>query len=227
MRSATGVSAEARVLIDLLADFGALVAQIAPGDWDRPTRCEPMPVRELVAHTASGLEGLHGHLFSPVSGPPSADRVTAWRSWDGAGEAGRVVTAAREAAGSRTDDQIAAWWTEQAHAVAEAAGSTAADVVVGGGGRAIRADELVAACVLELGVHEMDLGHALLAGERITPAAAALCVALLGTLLGAALPAAIGWDAKTFILTSTGRRRLSGVERRTLGPLAERFPLIV
>jgi hypothetical protein len=36
----------------------------------------------------------------------------------------------------------------------------------------------------------------------------------------------MGWDARTFILSGTGRRRLEPNERFALGELASKFPLL-
>jgi len=72
----------------------------------------------------------------------------------------------------------------------------------------------------------MDLSHATLRGERITPEAQEVVVGILDTLLGEPLPAGLGWDPRTYILTGTGRRELLNNERFVLGPLADRFPLL-
>jgi hypothetical protein len=97
---------------------------------------------------------------------------------------------------------------------------------VGAESRTVRADELAGSRVLEFGVHTMDLGHATLRGERITPDAARFVAAILDVLLDARLPHGLGWDTRTYILTGTGRRELEPNERYALGPLATKFPLM-
>jgi hypothetical protein len=72
----------------------------------------------------------------------------------------------------------------------------------------------------------MDIGHAVLKGERLRPKAADVIDGIFRGLLGEILPTKLGWDTKTFILTAAGRRRLTANERYTLGPLADSFPLI-
>jgi hypothetical protein len=65
-----------------------------------------------------------------------------------------------------------------------------------------------------------------LRGERVHPDAVPVIAGILQGLLAAPLPAGIGWDARTFILSGTGRRRLEPNERFALGALASRFPLL-
>ena len=72
----------------------------------------------------------------------------------------------------------------------------------------------------------MDIANAVGAPEQVDPAASAIITGILEGLLGEPLPVDLGWEATTFILTGTGRRELSHDERRKLGHLAQRFPLL-
>jgi hypothetical protein len=86
--------------------------------------------------------------------------------------------------------------------------------------------EFVAARVLEFGVHTMDIAQAVDRPERVHPTAEPVITGILDGLLGEPLPEALGWDATRYILTGTGRRPLSDDDRRRLGSLTDRFPLL-
>ena len=79
---------------------------------------------------------------------------------------------------------------------------------------------------LEFGVHTMDIAHAVGRPQRTHPDATPIITGILDGLLGSPVPAQLGWDGTTYILTGTGRRHLEAHERTTLGPQANRFPLL-
>jgi hypothetical protein len=86
--------------------------------------------------------------------------------------------------------------------------------------------ELLASRYVEFGIHLMDIAAATGHEESIPPAAAAIVTDILDELLGAPLPASLGWDATTYILSGSGRRQLKPEERAAFGPLADRLPLL-
>ena len=205
-------------------DVEQLLAGLDPHDWTRPTRCPPLSVREVVAHMADVFHDTAAHLGEGVEEPASWDRVSWWDYDSDVGE--RVVRHSRSAAEAHPDDdELRAWWREGVAAVVQAAMAVDANLVVRPS-KPVRAADLVATRVLESAVHGMDVGHATLRGERVALEASRVVIEILETRLGAKLPPQMGWTTQTFILTGLGRRPLNPAERWTLGPLAERFPLI-
>jgi hypothetical protein len=184
-------------------------------------------VREVAAHVGSMLHRFAEALGQDLGDTVTHDRSTYYRPFRD--EVADMVPAESAAeAGSRNDDELVCWIRKGAEDAVRAARSTAPDKVTGTRRfpRRLTASDFAATRVLEAGVHTMDIAHATLKGERIHPAAASIAVGILRGLLGADLPASLGWDARTFILTGTGRRPLSETERHTLGPLADTFPLL-
>ena len=54
-------------VVDALArevgSVGQLLHTLKPKQWEQPTRCPPMNVRELAAHMLRGAPGLGGALY--------------------------------------------------------------------------------------------------------------------------------------------------------------------
>jgi hypothetical protein len=86
--------------------------------------------------------------------------------------------------------------------------------------------EFVASRNLEFGVHTMDIAHAVGRPESVQPGAEVIITGILDGLLGEPIPQALRWNATTYILFGTGRRKVEPDERVKLGPLAEKFPLL-
>jgi hypothetical protein len=86
--------------------------------------------------------------------------------------------------------------------------------------------EFVATRVVEMGVHTMDIAQATGRAEQVRPEAAAVIAGILDGLIGEPVAADREWDSTSYILTATGRRRLSPHERDQLGALASRYPLL-
>ena len=213
----------------------ALVGELGDDEWDLPTRCPGWTVKELVAHCESMLGRVLGYVEMRVDGPAEIDRVGYYQyDPDGPREdepeksfsdsiRDRVV---EEAAG-RSNDEIRASLEQHAQTTFAGLGDIDSELVMKRTGHPpITFGEFVASRVLEFGVHTMDIGHATLRGERVHPDAVPVIVGILQGLLGAELPKGMGWDARTFVLTGTGRRHLEPNERFALGSLAEKFPLL-
>lgn len=211
-------------------EIDALAVGARPEDWDRPTRCPPLSVRELLAHVTFSLERFVAALGRETDAPLTHDRVS-WWGWedDDAVAAGVVEAGQREAAARKDDEELVEWWRTTVQAALERCRETAPLHRLRWHGtfdRVVTAADLAATRVVELGVHGMDLSHATLNGERIDPKAADIVAGVLDGLLAEPLPKALGWDRRTYILTGTGRRRVEPNERYVLGPLADRFPLL-
>jgi hypothetical protein len=85
--------------------------------------------------------------------------------------------------------------------------------------------ELVASRHVEFGIHTLDIAQATGHPETLPPASAAIITGILDDLLGQTVPDPLGRDTISYILAGSGRRDLEPIERQTLGPLADRFPL--
>lgn len=212
-------ASQARVL-------GSLLDELEPGELDRDTRCEGWTARDLIAHVAADLHRSAGLARDRTDEVPTYDRGTWYvEAYDADEMAEAVNRRAREEAAKRSDDELLVWCRAGISDAVEAfAGDPTA--VVGGKEFFLELGEMVAIRNLELGVHTMDLGHAAMRGERLTPGCAEVIADVLDRMLGESLPGGLGWSPQTYVLTGTGRRRLEPNERYTLGPLAERFPLI-
>jgi uncharacterized protein (TIGR03083 family) len=208
------------------AQFVALVSELADDEWARPTRCPPMSVKELVVHVAQAAAMTAALAASDMSGhEPTVDRARWWVSPSRRPPA-EILADAQSSAAPLDPAAASQMLSEKVEILLDQLKRVAPDAVVGNEWRTIRADELAGSRVLEIGVHTMDLGHATLRGERIEADSAAIVTGILDTLLGDPLPTGLGWDARTYILTGTGRRDLSSNERSTLGRLADKFPLM-
>ena len=75
-------------------------------------------------------------------------------------------------------------------------------------------------------MHTLDLKQAVGASQCLDAPAARLITKALDALLGVPARSKTAWDDITYILTGTGRLPLSSVDGASLGPLADRFPMI-
>jgi uncharacterized protein (TIGR03083 family) len=202
-----------------------LFSELGPDEWRRPTRCPPLSVLELAAHVVNVAPFWKSFLENKPEGPPTTDRVQWWR-YDATAEAPKIAARAQKAAVDKSPEDVIATWDQASSDLLDAYRSEPPDRLVGRAHLAVPLADLVCVGLVEWGIHAMDLGHATLRGERIHQAAVQFVRDVLTGLLGEPLPARIGWDPRTFILTGTGRRPLSQIERHSLGRLAERFPLL-
>ena len=217
-------------------ELSALLDELDDADWERATRCPGWTVKELAAHVEGMMQRLVTYNAQAVDGAPEIDRV-GYYGYDPDGPRededpsktfseiirDRVIEEAGPRSGPAIRDGVAAARDEMITGLKEIPDDR---VIKRSGHPRIRFDEFVASRVLEFGVHTADIGHATLRGERIHPDAVPIITGILQGILSAPLPVGMGWDARTFILTGTGRRRLEPNERFALGPLAARFPLL-
>lgn len=205
-------------------ELASLLGELSPSDWSKPTRCPPLSVRELVAHVAAVLP-VWASFFETDAAAATTDRIQWWR-YDVAASAPRIVDRAQKTAGERDDAALLAWLGENVEAAVAAFAGSAPDRVVARSSVALTAADLACVGVVEVGIHTMDIGHATLRGERMHPLATPIVVEVLEGLLGEPFPRKSGWDAKTKMLTATGRRALEPTERHTLGSLAAKLPVL-
>jgi len=221
------LTAEFAALNALCANFEAIVRSLDDADWERPTRCVPMTVKELVTHTSQALDVfLHDEVNPPADSDHVIDRVGYAQGWDGAAAASRILAGAQKRAAELTAPELVTRLGEKVERVAGRLAALRPDDLVGGSGAAIPAAELACVYVIEVGVHTLDLQNAIGTDERLNGDAAPVVIATLDALLGTRTQAETAWDDLTYVLACTGRHELSAADREALGPLAERFPVI-
>jgi uncharacterized protein (TIGR03083 family) len=223
-------------LTSQLRALSALVAALSEDDFARPTRCPGWNVAELVAHCEGILIRLVGENAQPVAGTAEIDRVGYYRyDPDGPREGEDPAKTFSEIIQKRVIEEVAGRTCSQLKVALDrsVAGAlrgidaiSAERVIKRAGHQRMTFGEFVASRNLELGVHTMDIANAVGAPEQADPAAAGIITSILEGLLGEPPPPQLRWDGTTFILTGTGRRELTAEERRILGPLARRVPLL-
>jgi uncharacterized protein (TIGR03083 family) len=215
-------------VVDALArevgSVGQLLHVLKPKQWELPTRCPPLTVRELAAHMLRGAMRIEEMLDKgPVDAEPEKDAITYFQ-FDAADEGPVIVKRAREAAAAFPPDLARAWDLEWTKALQRARMHLSDDPVLPNVFGLIRQSEYLKTRCVEVVVHHMDLDDAL--GRKLHPDPGALEVVgeVLRGLLGTDLRP-LGVDDVRFALIGTGRTPLNDDERRMLGPLAEKFPL--
>ncbi|MEU8388707.1 maleylpyruvate isomerase N-terminal domain-containing protein [Micromonospora sp. NPDC048843] len=198
------------------ARFTEILAELTDDELGRPTDCPPWNVRDLIAHTRTGVGRLTDMLAAPA--PPRAEVDAA--GYFGAAKFTAEVDADRIAGGQRealTVDR-AALATEFDHAwrATEAAIAAAPPdrVVRTRHGDAMRLGEFLRTRVVEVGVHGLDVAAALDRPPWLTPPAAVVIAELLTG--GRPTPAGLGWDRLTLIRKATGRAALTASERAAI-----------
>lgn len=208
------------------AALAAFLARLDPGDWSRATRCPPMTIRDLVAHLLGQADGIVDVCAGGrVEGEAEKDRLTWWsydRESDAAETLGRVLDLATRLPDGPLTVEFAA---RSAAAVEAAAALSAGDPVMRTGSGRIRLSDYLATRVLEATIHAWDVHNAVGLDPSPTPEGLAITTAIMRGLLGADVRD-LGIGEVDLALTGSGRRRLNGDERRVLGPLADRFPLL-
>jgi uncharacterized protein (TIGR03083 family) len=215
-------------VVDALArevgSVGQLLHALKPKQWELPTRCPPLTVRELTAHMMRGAMRIEEMLEKgPVDAEPEKDAVTYFQ-FDAGDEGPVIVKRAQEAAATFPADLAKGWDLEWTKALQRARMHIGDDPVLPNVFGLIRLSEYLKTRCVEVVVHHMDLDDAL--GRKPHPDAGALEIVgdVLRGLLGTDLRP-LGVDDVRFALIGTGRAPLNDDERRMLGPLAEKFPL--
>jgi uncharacterized protein (TIGR03083 family) len=213
-------------VVDALArevgSVGQLLHTLKPKQWELPTRCPPMNVRELAAHMLRGAGRIQEMLDGgPVEAEPERDGTTYFQSVTVSNE---IVKRAQEASASFPGDLAKAWDLEWTKALQRARMYTNEDPVLRNVYGLMRLSEYLKTRCVEVVIHHMDLDDAL--GRNLHPDARALEIVgdVLRGLLGTDLRP-VGVDDVRFALIGTGRAPLNDDERQLLGPLADKFPL--
>jgi mycothiol maleylpyruvate isomerase-like protein len=195
----------------------------------RPTRCAGWAVCDVLYHQLLDARRALRTFASPAAAPPDRDDVSYWRAFSPGGE----IPPGGEAAASHArhvrivasayDPAELVWeWTESAEAACRAARACPHELLATQG-HVLRTADFIGTLVVEAAVHYLDMTADLPAAPPPDPLPLTLVRRVLDCLLGA--PQALGWDEQTYVLKGTGRLLLSGAERTSLGPEADRFPL--
>ncbi|WP_200215691.1 maleylpyruvate isomerase N-terminal domain-containing protein [Micromonospora coerulea] len=200
---------------DECARLAEILSGLDAADLDRPTRCAPWTVRDLVAHVSSGAGRLVDMLAAPA---PQRAEVDAAGYFGAAKftpevDAARIDSARRQARQRPGVPAVAADFARAWRATDEAvAAQPPGRLVRTRHGDAMTLTEFLRTRVVEVGVHGLDLAEALDRKPWLTPTAADVVATLLTA--GRSVPAGLGWDSLTLIRKTTGRLPHTERERR-------------
>ena len=93
-------------------------------------------------------------------------------------------------------------------------------------GHVLAVPDFLATLVTEAVIHHLDLTVQLTGMPAPDPVAVALTERTLDGLLGPATRRPAAWTSEEYLLKATGRLTLSEADRQSLGPAADRFPLL-
>jgi uncharacterized protein (TIGR03083 family) len=213
------------------AAVSAIGAELTATDFDLPTRCPAWNLKELFAHLYRDVDRVGAYLDVDPPPAPTHDSVSYFASFDGTpgGPAAiGVAERSKELAGRfASGRELVEAWDRMWPATLDRAAAELPGRLVLTFGPALTLAEYVKTRVLEVTVHHLDLEDAL--GRRGWGSDTAVSIVddILVGLLGTEPPRALDWDVIDFIEAGTGRRALTGAERKRLGVrLAKRFPLL-
>jgi len=215
-------------VVDALArevgSVGQMLHTLKPKQWELPTRCAPLTVRELCAHMLRGAVRIEEMLDAgPVDTEPEKDSITYFQ-FDATDEGPVIVKRAQEAAAAFPSDLARTWDLEWTKALQRARTHIGDDPVLPNVFGLIRLTEYLKTRSVEVVIHHMDVDDALGKKPHPDPGALEIVGDVLRGLLGTDLRP-LGVDDVRFALIGTGRAPLDEDERGLLGPLAEKFPL--
>jgi len=207
--------------LDILTAEAAVLrrelAALPAAHWELPTGCAPWSVRELFGHIHVVLGWLPRMLDAAPSGPAKVGPREYYRP-DGRFAPGtneqRIALAVDHAARHDNAALLAQFARLVDGVVARCAAEPPGRTVQTRHGDVMALDDFLATRVVEVAVHGLDLALALDRAPWTTAAAGEL---VLDVLVGRVLPpAALGWDATTFLLKVTGRVPLRAGEQDQL-----------
>jgi len=206
--------------------LSAVLHELDPAQFSRPTNCPPWNLRELVVHMAASVA-----IRSPF---PTADPQSILASAaDYYRRPERDTPAYRERNVDRTQQlaRIVAApgpWFDQisGDAVARLSDDDLDRAVFIPGRDPMRLADWVVTRVISIAAHGLDVAITLDRRPWTTGPALAIIRPVFVDLLGAEPPASLRWDDLALLATATGRRTLTDQERVLLGPRHERFPLL-
>lgn len=191
------------------------------------SHCRGWTVGDVFVHVHLGIQEMLLGLVTPTDADPDVDAATYWRQ-----EVPRTDPDADSLAGARFVRLLGAAYRRPVGAVAHlritAAGvATAVRRLRPGAvrfqGHVLSTGDFLATWVLELAVHQLDLGRELDVPEP-TAAAMGITTETLRCLAGESFPPA--WSAKTTVLVGAGRVALTRDEADAAPGLAARLPVL-
>ncbi|QHA08692.1 hypothetical protein GQF42_40375 [Streptomyces broussonetiae] len=213
---------EAQVLRAAYEAAAAVVEGLGDEESWLPSGCTGWAVRDLVFHCLGDAQRALVALHTPSPEPVDRDAVTYWKDWrpNPAGAANGRRWARVNASMFLDFGQLRGLCLETLAATVHAAEATDADRCVATQGHVLTAGYLLTTLVVEATVHHLDLTVALPLAPGPAPEGRPRCappwtVCSAGPRLPGGHYARVG----------TGRAPLTGTERATLGPEADRFPL--
>jgi uncharacterized protein (TIGR03083 family) len=209
--------------------LSAVLRALDPAQFDRPTNCPPWDLRELVVHTAASV-GIRDPFPSadPQSVPSSAadyyrrpERNTSkYRQ----GNVERTTQLSRQIPAGTSP---ARWFDEVTHdAVTKLSHDDLNRIVLISERGAMRLADWVVTRVISVAAHGLDVALTLGRQPWTTSSAMTVIRPVFVELIGAEPPASVHWDDHTLLATATGRRALTAEERKLLGLLRERIPVL-
>jgi uncharacterized protein (TIGR03083 family) len=216
-------------VLDALRDESAVLTAALEGlpgpAWERPTRCTPWLVRDLVGHIITVLARVPAMVAAPAPERPAISATEYFRADDRFSDAANAdrVRMGQERAGSADPatlvEELGRTWRE---VVAVSERQPADRVVLTRHGDAMLLTEFLTTRVFEVAVHGIDVADAVDAPPWLTPAGAEHVLRMLFGPNGRTALDATGWDAATLVRKATGRAPISFVESATLDRLGMR-----
>ncbi|HEX2771101.1 MAG TPA: maleylpyruvate isomerase N-terminal domain-containing protein [Micromonosporaceae bacterium] len=199
---------------------------LGEADFDRPTRCTPWAVRDLLAHVCVGAGRLLPMLAE--SAPPhatvDAPRYFAAEKFEADTDTARIQGAQRAAAEATSGRMLAGDLDRVGREVCAALASVPSDRVVRTRhGDAMTVTEFLKTRVVELGVHGLDLAAAMNRPPWLSSQAAAVIVDVLADDHERPVRERLGWDRRMLIEKTTGRAPITDDERLTAERLGLRW----
>jgi uncharacterized protein (TIGR03083 family) len=201
------------------ANLSAAMASVTGVEFDRPTRCVPWRVRDLLAHVGMATSRVLSMLAEPAPAAPEIDAVGYYRPdarFSVAVNEERVAAASRAGAGTDGSALLrrvdAVWREVEARVAAEPADR----VVRTRHGDAMLLDDFMVTRVVELALHGLDLADALERDPWLHDSAAEVLLRLMLPGRPGSTVAALGGDRTTLLRKATGRAPISAVERESL-----------
>ncbi len=209
------------IALDALVHEANRLSQEADGlsetEWDRPTRCEPWSVRELLGHIRVVLAWVPEMLAAPAPEAADIDAVEYYRPDARFSEQTNTarIELARDYANqhvtgaSLVKDFTATWQRVEEMSRQESAGR----VVRTRHGDAMLLSDFLLTRVVEVAVHGLDLADALERDPWLTPEAGSVLLDLLAGPDHIPAIEALEWDPEVFLRKATGRADLTDEER--------------
>jgi uncharacterized protein (TIGR03083 family) len=211
--------------------LSAVLRQVDPGDFGRPTNCPPWNLNELVVHIAMSIHlGDDDELpaATPLSGGMTAADYYRRPERDTPDYRQSNVDRTKEAAGDVLARTSAARWFDEVSrdTVLRLSRLDLGRLVQIPSCGPMKLADWVSTRVMSVAAHGLDVALTLGLEPWTTRPALDVTGPVLISLLGTEPPAQLGWDDRTLLAAGTGRRALTSPERAVLGPLQNRFPLL-